>query len=152
MGSPILLREPGVLEDIKKVLGPIWTTGGLDVSVDDRLRDRGKELADQAKDSMERQHKRGKLSALERVEALLDAESFKEMAPYVEHRATALGMDRRRRLGDGVVTGHGSVDGRPVFVYSQDFGFMGGSLGEMHARKICHILDLADRSKKRFGQ
>lgn len=116
------------------------------MSVDDRHSERRKELADQAKDSMERQHKRGKLSALERIEALLDPGSFTELDPYVEHKATALGMDRRRRLGDGVVTGHGSVDGRPVFVYSQDFGFMGGSLGEMHARKICHVLDLAVES------
>ena len=113
------------------------------MSVDDRLRERRAELTDQAKDSMERQHKRGKLSALERIEGLLDPGSFMELDPYIEHRAMALGMDRRKRLGDGVVTGHGSVNGRPVFVYSQDFGFMGGSLGEMHAHKICHVLDLA---------
>jgi acetyl-CoA carboxylase carboxyltransferase component len=105
-----------------------------------RLRE---ELARQAEDSAERQHKRGKLSAQERLEALLDPGSFIELDPFVEHRVSALGMDGRRRLGDGVVTGHGTVDGRTVFVYSQDFGFMGGSLGEAHARKICHVFDLA---------
>jgi acetyl-CoA carboxylase carboxyltransferase component len=113
------------------------------VCVDDRFRERKEELVQQARDSTERQHKRGKLSALERIESLLDPGSFTELDPYIEHRATALGMNQRRRLGDGVITGHGSVDGRPVLVYSQDFGFMGGSLGEMHARKICHALDLA---------
>jgi acetyl-CoA carboxylase carboxyltransferase component len=107
------------------------------------LKRRREELRRQAEDSAERQHKRGKLSALERILGLLDPGSFVELDPFIEHRASALGMDRRRRLGDGVVTGYGTVDGRMVFVYSQDFGFMGGSLGEMHARKICHILDLA---------
>ena len=104
---------------------------------------RREELKRQDEEAAERQHKRGKLSAKERVEGLLDRESFVELDPFMEHRATALGMDRRRRLGDGVVTGYGTVEGRRVFVYSQDFAFMGGSLGEVHAKKICHVLDLA---------
>jgi acetyl-CoA carboxylase carboxyltransferase component len=105
--------------------------------------DRREVLRRQAEESAESQHKRGKLSARERVEALLDEGSFVETDPYMEHRATALGMDRRSWLGDGVIAGHGTVEGRRVFVYSQDFGFMGGSLGEAHARKICHVMDLA---------
>jgi len=105
--------------------------------------ERKEELRKQAEASAERQHGRGKLSARERIDALLDPGSFTELDPYVEHRAQALGMDRRRWLGDGVVTGSGAVDGRRVYVYSQDFGFMGGSLGEMHAAKICRVLDLA---------
>ena len=105
--------------------------------------DRREVLRRQAEESAERQHKRGKLSARERIEALLDEGSFVEMDLFVEHRASALGMDRRSWLGDGVIAGHGTVEGRRVFVYSQDFGFMGGSLGEMHARKICHVMDLA---------
>ena len=108
-----------------------------------RINERKKELNDQEEQSAARQHKRGKLSARERIEALLDDGSFTETDPYVEHRSTALGMDKRRWVGDGVITGYGNVEGRRVFVYSQDFGFMGGSLGEMHAKKICHIIDLA---------
>ncbi|NVM23672.1 MAG: methylmalonyl-CoA carboxyltransferase, partial [Desulfobacterales bacterium] len=77
------------------------------------------------------------------MEGLLDEDSFVELDPFIEHRATALGMDRRKGIGDGVVTGFGKVDGRRVFVYSQDFTFMGGSLGEMHAKKICYVLNLA---------
>ena len=107
------------------------------------LRSRRGELRDQAERAAQRQHDRGKLSARERIEGLLDGGSFVELDPFIEHRASALGMDRRRGVGDGVVTGHGTVEGRPVFVYSQDFSFMGGSLGEMHARKICHVFDLA---------
>jgi acetyl-CoA carboxylase carboxyltransferase component len=105
--------------------------------------DRREVLRRQAEESAERQHKRGKLSARERIKALLDKGSFVETDPFVEHRAAALGMDRRSWVGDGVIAGHGTVEGRRVFVYSQDFGFMGGSLGEMHARKICHVMDLA---------
>ena len=105
--------------------------------------DRREVLRMQAEGSAGRQHKRGKLSARERIEALLDEGSFVETDPFVEHRAAALGMDRRSWVGDGVIAGHGTVEGRRVFVYSQDFGFMGGSLGEMHAMKICHVMDLA---------
>lgn len=101
------------------------------------------ELKRQDEEAAERQHVRGKLSAKERIEGLLDRGSFVELDPFMEHRAMALGMDKRRRLGDGVVTGYGTVEGRRVFVYSQDFAFMGGSLGEVHAKKICHVLDMA---------
>ena len=105
--------------------------------------DRREIIRKQAERSAQRQHERGKLSARERIDALLDEGSFVELDPFVEHRAAALGMDGRSWVGDGVVTGHGAVEGRRVFVYSQDFGFMGGSLGEMHAKKICHLMDLA---------
>jgi acetyl-CoA carboxylase carboxyltransferase component len=109
----------------------------------EELRRRRDELRRQAEEASAGQRGRGKLSARERIEALLDPGSFNELDPYVEHRASAFGMDGRRWVGDGVVTGFGAVEGRRVFVYSQDFGFMGGSLGEMHAKKICHVLDLA---------
>ena len=105
--------------------------------------ERREELRRQEEASAERQHARGKLTARERITGLLDEGSFTELDPYVEHRASALGMDRRKWLGDGVVTGYGTVDGRRVYVYSQDFGFMGGSLGAAHAEKICRVLDLA---------
>jgi acetyl-CoA carboxylase carboxyltransferase component len=134
------------LEEIKKgwVKSGLSRLGGVRVEGGSGgLQRRREELRKQAEDSAERQHKRGKLSALERILGLLDPGSFVELDPFIEHRASALGMDQRRRLGDGVVAGYGAVDGRRVFVYSQDFGFMGGSLGEMHAKKICHVLDLA---------
>jgi acetyl-CoA carboxylase carboxyltransferase component len=109
----------------------------------EELRRRRRELAELALEASENQHRRGKLSAWERIDRLLDPGSFVELDRFVEHRATSFGMEARRRSGDGVVTGFGSIDGRRVFIYSQDFNFMGGSLGEMHARKICHVLDLA---------
>ncbi len=95
------------------------------------------------KDRMQAQRAKGKLSARERVDLLLDPGSFIEMDPFVEHRTTEFGMDKKRIPGDGVVTGHGTIDGRTVFVFSQDFTVFGGSLGEMHANKIVKIMDLA---------
>ncbi len=89
------------------------------------------------------QHERGKLTARERLELLLDAGSFVEFDAYVTHRATDFGLETQRYLGDGVVTGHGTISGRLVFVFSQDFTVFGGSLSEAHAEKICKIMDLA---------
>jgi acetyl-CoA carboxylase carboxyltransferase component len=92
---------------------------------------------------VERQHAWGKLTARERLDLLLDPGSFVEMDAFVTHRATEFGLDRQHFLGDGVVTGHGAVDGRLVFVFSQDFTVFGGSLSEAYAEKICKIMDLA---------
>ena len=92
---------------------------------------------------IEQQHARGKLTARERLELLLDPESFVELDAFVTHRATDFGLDRSAILGDGVVTGHGTIDGRLVFVFSQDFTVFGGSLSEAHAEKICKVMDLA---------
>jgi propionyl-CoA carboxylase beta chain len=91
------------------------------------------------------QHKRGKLTARERVEALFDPDSFQEWDMFVEHRCSDFGMDKTQIPGDGVVTGYGTVNGRPVFVYSQDFTVFGGSLSEAHAAKICKVMDEAMR-------
>ncbi len=91
------------------------------------------------------QHARGKLSARERIELLLDPGSFEEVDMFVEHRCTEFGMDRQRVPGDGVVTGQGTINGRLVFVFSQDFTVFGGSLSEAHAEKICKIMDRAMR-------
>ena len=91
------------------------------------------------------QHKRGKLSARERLELLLDPGSFEEIDVFVEHRCTDFGMAEQRIPGDGVVTGSGTINGRPVFVFSQDFTVFGGSLSEAHAEKICKIMDHAIR-------
>ena len=92
---------------------------------------------------IERQHAWGKLTARERLDLLLDADSFVELDAFVTHRATGFGLDRQHFLGDGVVTGHGTIDGRLVFVFSQDFTVFGGSLSEAYAEKICKVMDLA---------
>ncbi|KYG76486.1 acyl-CoA carboxylase subunit beta [Roseivirga echinicomitans] len=89
------------------------------------------------------QHKRGKLTARERLELLLDEGSFEEIGKFVEHRATDFGLEKEIYLGDGVVTGYGTVHGRLVYVYSQDFTVFGGSLSETHAEKIVKVMDLA---------
>jgi propionyl-CoA carboxylase beta chain len=92
---------------------------------------------------VEAQHRRGKLTARERIELLLDPQSFEEWDMFVEHRSHDFGIDRHRIPGDGVVTGYGTVNGRLVFVFSQDFTVFGGSLSEAHAEKICKIMDQA---------
>ena len=89
------------------------------------------------------QHKKGKLTARERIELLLDPDSFEEWDMFVEHRSHDFGMAERSIPGDGVVTGYGTVNGRLVFVFSQDFTVFGGSLSESHAEKICKIMDQA---------
>ncbi len=93
--------------------------------------------------AVEKQHERGKLTARERVEKLLDPDSFQELDAFVRHRTTAFGMDKNRPLADAVVTGHGTIEGRRVCVFSQDFTVFGGSLGEVMGEKMCKIMDLA---------
>src|ERR671931_1991602 len=93
--------------------------------------------------AVEKQHAKGKYTARERIEKLLDPGSFQELDTYVRHRTTDFGMDRNRPWGDAVVTGHGTIDGRRVCVFSQDFTVFGGSLGEVMAEKMCKIMDLA---------
>ncbi len=92
---------------------------------------------------IDQQHERGKLTARERLELLLDEDSFSELDALVTHRATDFGLDDEHYLGDGVVTGFGRIDGRTVFVYAQDFTVFGGSLSEAHAEKICKVMDMA---------
>ncbi|MFM7015513.1 MAG: acyl-CoA carboxylase subunit beta [Bacteroidota bacterium] len=89
------------------------------------------------------QHKKGKLTARERLHFLLDENSFEEIGMFVTHRSTEFGLDREKYLGDGVVTGYGTINGRMVYVFAQDFTVFGGSLSEAHAEKICRIMDLA---------
>ncbi|AUH32213.1 acyl-CoA carboxylase subunit beta [Paracoccus tegillarcae] len=92
---------------------------------------------------IEAQHKRGKLTARERVELLLDEDSFEEFDMFKTHRSTDFGIDAEKPYGDGVVTGWGTINGRMVYVFSQDFTVFGGSLSETHAQKICKIMDMA---------
>ena len=92
---------------------------------------------------IEKQHAKGKLTARERIEFLLDPGSFEEIGQLVTHRSTDFGMENQKILGDGVITGYGTVNGKTIYVYAQDFTVFGGSLSETHAEKICKILDLA---------
>ena len=100
-------------------------------------------LAGGGPDRTASQHKRGKLTARERLDLLLDPGTFEEIGRLVEHRTTEFGLANEQYPGDGVVTGSGKIDGRPVFVFSQDFTVFGGSLSETHAEKICKVMDLA---------
>jgi propionyl-CoA carboxylase beta chain len=112
----------------------------------DRLRDmRAQAQLGGGAARIDQQHERGKLTARERLDLLLDPGSFVEFDAFVTHRATDFGLESQRYLGDGVVTGHGTIDGRLVFVFSQDFTVFGGSLSEAHAEKICKVMDLAVR-------
>ncbi len=107
-----------------------------------------RELRDEALHSgtqraVARQHEAGKLTARERIDALLDKDSFQEIDQFVRHQSMGFGIEDKKPLGDAVVTGHGTVDGRPVFVFAEDFTVFGGSLGEVVANKICKVMDLA---------
>jgi methylmalonyl-CoA decarboxylase alpha subunit len=92
---------------------------------------------------IEKQHKSGKMTARERINMLMDDSSFVELDAFVKHRCTEFGMEKEETPAEGVVTGYGTVDGRLVYIYAQDFTVSGGSLGEMHAKKICKVLDLS---------
>ena len=94
-------------------------------------------------DRIKKQHESGKLTARERIDRLLDKDSFVEIDKFVTHRCTYFGMEKRKFLGDGVVTGHGKIDGRPVFLYAQDFTVLGGTLGRAFADKICKVMEMA---------
>src|SRR3712207_1933152 len=121
--------------------------GGTTRTVEDRieeLRKRRAALLDGArKEAVRKQHEKGKLTARERIDLLLDRGSFQETDPFAIHRSHDFGLDRQRVAGDGVITGFGTIEGRRVFVASQDFTVFGGSLGEVHAQKICKVQDLA---------
>lgn len=96
---------------------------------------------------IEAQHRRGKLTARERIEILLDKGSFEEFDMFVEHRSVEFGMEKSKVPGDGVVTGWGTVNGRTIFVFAKDFTVFGGSLSETHALKITKIQDLALKAR-----
>src|SRR6187399_526385 len=107
-----------------------------------------RELRDEAlhsgtEEAVEKQHAKGKLTARERIDKLLDPGSFEELDTFVRHRTHEFGMQKRRPWGDAVVTGYGTIDGRTVFVFSQDFTVFGGSLGEVMAEKMVKVMDLA---------
>lgn len=96
---------------------------------------------------MAKQHEKGKLTARERIDLLLDEDSFRELDPLKTHRCVDFGMEKDKIYGDGVVTGYGNINGRKAFVFSQDFTVFGGSLSETHAQKICKAMEMALRMK-----
>jgi len=122
------------------------------------LKDKIKELQDKKEKialgggpkRIEKQHSKGKNTARERIDMLFDEGSFQEIGMFVQHHSQDLGMDEKEIPADGVVTGHGTIDGRTVYVYAQDFTTMGGSLGEMHAQKISRVMDLARKAGSPF--
>jgi propionyl-CoA carboxylase beta chain len=111
--------------------------------LDELLRRREEALAGGGEEAIAKQHDRGKLTARERIELLMDEDSFVETDAFAVHRATGFGIEEKKILGDGVVTGYGTVDGRRIAVFSQDFTAFGGSLGEVFADKVVKIMDLA---------
>ncbi|KAB2338437.1 methylmalonyl-CoA carboxyltransferase [Cytobacillus depressus] len=101
-------------------------------------------------DRIAKQHEKGKLTARERIELLVDPGTFVELNPFIEHRCTDFGLSEQKGPGDGVVTGYGKVNDRPIFLFSQDFTVFGGALGEMHAKKIANVMDLAAKNGAPF--
>src|ERR1700742_3454781 len=118
----------------------LHTTAGKLADLDRRREEAVHAGSDQA---VEKQHSRGKLTARERIERLLDPGSFVEFDQFARHRATDFGIGANRPYGDGVITGHGTIDGRQVCVFSQDFTVFGGSLGEVYGTKIVKVMDHA---------
>jgi propionyl-CoA carboxylase beta chain len=123
-------------------------TRGIDAATTHEKIEHLRELREQARAGggerrIESQHAKGKLTARERLDLLLDADSFVEIDQFVQHRSTSFGLENEHYYGDGVVTGYGRIDGRLVYVFSQDFTVFGGSLSETHGEKICKVMDLA---------
>ena len=126
---------------------PVPATGTAPSRIDRRIEEvrarKEEALLGGGAEAIDRQHARGKLTARQRLEVLLDPGSFQETDMLARHRSHGFGVERKRPYGDGVVTGWGTVEGRKVFVFAQDFTVFGGSLGEVHSEKICKVLDLA---------
>ena len=105
-----------------------------------------KKVREGDKEKNEKRAEAGKMTARERIDTLLDNDSFIELDPFSKHRSTNFNLNKIRPEGDGVITGHGTINGRTVYLFSQDFTVFGGSLGEVHAQKICKIMDLAAKN------
>ncbi|HEX3301194.1 MAG TPA: acyl-CoA carboxylase subunit beta [Actinomycetota bacterium] len=125
-------------------------------TVEDRIEElrerRAAALMPSGPEAADKQHDKGKLTARERLDILMDAGSFVETDPFTVHRSNDFGMDKRKPPGDGIVTGYGTIDGRKVFVASQDFTVFGGSMGEVVAQKVCKVMDLALQTGAPFIQ
>ncbi|XQY90524.1 acyl-CoA carboxylase subunit beta [Metabacillus sp. HB246100] len=101
-------------------------------------------------EKIDKQHEKGKLTARERIDLLVDPGTFIELNPFIEHRCNDFGLKEKKGPGDGVVTGYGKVNGRPIYLFSQDFTVFGGALGEMHAKKIAAVMDMAAKNGTPF--
>src|SRR5690625_3082180 len=119
-------------------------------SIDDLYDRRRKVELGGGDDRIDQQHARGKQTARERIDFLLDEGTFVELNPFMEHRTTDFGMDEVEAHGEGVVTGYGKINERPVYLFAQDFTVFGGALGEMHAKKIANVMDLAAKNGTPF--
>jgi propionyl-CoA carboxylase beta chain len=117
----------------------IHTTAGKIADLEERRND----AANRRSEAVDKQHARGKLTVMERIERLLDEGSFQQIDGLARHRSHNFGMEKSRPYGDGVITGYGTIDGRQVCVFAQDFTVFGGSLGEVFGEKICKVMDLA---------
>src|SRR5688572_14399488 len=140
-------RLPGMVTTDENLPESAASGEDPDKTVEDRieeLRKRRKAAATPGgRDAAKKQHDKGKLTARERLDVLMDDGSFVETDPFAVHRAHDFGMDRKRPPGDGIITGYGTIDGRKVFVASQDFTVFGGSMGEVMAQKVTKVMDLA---------
>ena len=105
-----------------------------------------KEAVDGDPERIEKQQKAGKMTARERIATLLDSDSFVELDALVKHRSSNFGLEDKKPAGDGVITGHGTINGRIVYIFAQDFTVFGGALGEAHAQKICKVMDIATKT------
>ncbi|MEU3857879.1 acyl-CoA carboxylase subunit beta [Streptomyces sp. NPDC028722] len=132
------MSEPEERHEIEKI--DIHTTAGKLADLQRRIHEATHAGSARA---VEKQHAKGKLTARERIELLLDEGSFVELDEFARHRSTSFGLENNRPYGDGVVTGYGTVDGRPVAVFSQDFTVFGGALGEVYGQKIVKVMDFA---------
>ena len=99
---------------------------------------------------IEKQHAKGKLTARERIDILIDEGTFEELDMFVEHRAVDFGMEEQKIPGDGVVTGYGKINGRLIYLFSQDFTVFGGSLSEAHAEKICKVMEILNYLRVKY--
>jgi propionyl-CoA carboxylase beta chain len=137
------LDEPKDFIDMKSNIKGVYTLPSNKDKIELLKKKNEEALLGGGENRIAAQHKKGKLTARERIHLLIDEGTFQEIDKFVMHRAKDFGLDKEYYLGDGVITGYGEVNGRLVYVYSQDFTVFGGSLSETHAEKICKIMDLA---------
>lgn len=122
----------------------------LEEKLDNLAKMRAESLKGGGEKRVQAQHEKGKMTARERVAAFLDEGTFIELDPFVTHRANEFGLEEKKFLGDAVVTGYGTVDGRPVYLFAQDFTVLGGSLSEVMSEKICKVMDMAAKNGAPF--
>ena len=135
--------EPAALRLDTAAAGYTEAAAAMTAKLTELDAEHAKALAGGGAKYVDRHHARGKLTARERIEVLLDEGTFSEMDEFARHRSTAFGLESRRPYGDGVIIGVGAIHGRPVCVFSQDVGIFGGSLGEVYGTKIAKIIDFA---------